>query len=329
MVPSSPEEVAADDATRRPHDPLHGRRRPRRALRRSRGPSQKKKKKRKKRRRRSATTERVVRGAHLRNHDPGLPDERRGLGAHRGRAPGPGDDAPLAAGRRRRRRRGRSTSSEKEAPPAGRGGVEHVFDPRQGGEEGVFIPRAPRFKETKDRGSKARDRGRRVRRAARRRATRSARAGDRCRGGPAVRQQVRRHLGKGPAKRRASRRHGGRCHRRGSYEAEAQVEGLRVGQSHLRLQRAVYLLRRAGHAGRRAVATPRSHLAGIGKPLRRRLQGSDVAGTERRRLRPRRRRIFPRPPSTSGGKTQSQGEGGGRGKKTPPPRRQKNSGCGS
>ena len=152
------------------------------------------------------------------------------------------------------------------------GGAQHVLDPRARAGEGVLVPRPPRPAEAARRGHGDHRRG--VRRAAGGRGADAQGARDRHGDGPAVRQPARRPA-RGRLQRQPDRRHRTHPHYGGPHAAAARIDHLRVGQCHLRMQRAMLVLRGADDARLRAVAAARGDPEGDRRAHRRRLHGGD------------------------------------------------------
>ena len=148
------------------------------------------------------------------------------------------------------------------------GGAQHVLDPRARAGEGVLVPRAARPAEAARRGHGDHRRG--VRRAAGGRGADAQGARDRHGDGAAVRQPARRPA-RGRLQRQPDRRHRTHPHHGGPYAAAACIHHLRVGQRHLRMQRAMLVLRGADDARLGAVAAARGDPEGDRRAHRRRL----------------------------------------------------------
>ena len=185
----------------------------------------------------------------------GVPDEFGGRGEDGGAAAGAGVCEGGGAARR-----------------AG-GGAQHVLDPRARAGEGVLVPRAARPAQAARRGHGYHRRG--LRRPAGGRGADAQGARDRHGDGPAVRQPARRPA-RGRLQRQPDRRHRTHPHHGGPYATAARVHHLRVGQCHLRMQRAMLVLRGADDARLRAVAAARGDPEGDRRPHHRRLHGGDI-----------------------------------------------------
>mmetsp|Transcript_3543 Transcript_3543/g.9173 ORF Transcript_3543/g.9173 Transcript_3543/m.9173 type:complete len:259 (-) Transcript_3543:1180-1956(-) len=162
--------------------------------------------------------------------------------------------------------------------------VQHLLHPRPRGAEGVLDARPLRHSQARRRAGG--DRRRRVRGAAGGQPAAAARARGGRGDGPAILQPSWR-LARGCAQRQPGGCHRAHLHHGGRHEATAGLVRVCVGECDLRLQRALHVLRRPGHARRGAVAPARGHPRGDRRARRAGLQGGDSARAEHRRVRPR------------------------------------------